>query len=85
VNITICSHFFSVTRGHLTQYFLTPLFAWCFKQWNAILKSPQFFPWYTLGIMGDKIGKKLEQVLMLNEALDQNWAGAHLHLTWALI
>jgi hypothetical protein len=37
----------------------------------------------------DKIGKNLEQVLMVNEApsqnLHQNWAGAHLHLTWALI
>jgi hypothetical protein len=37
--------------------------------------------------MGDKIGNKLEQVLMLNEALGQKlhqkWAGAHLHLTWA--
>jgi hypothetical protein len=35
--------------------------------------------------MGDKIGKRLEQVLMLNEALGQklnhNWTGAHLHLT----
>jgi hypothetical protein len=39
--------------------------------------------------MGDKIGKKLEQVLMLNEdlgqKLHQNWAGARLHLTLALI
>jgi hypothetical protein len=60
-----------------------------FQTMECCFKKPTVFSMYTLGIMGEKTGNFLAQVLMLSEALGHklhhNWAGGHLHLTWARV